>query len=157
MQDIKKKTHKGLWRINNSPKINKKKQKKEINNMKTTNNGEALIHDQKTTAADGTERTFKNVSVPYADSKTGYASFSVNDGQVRPCTNKDGTVVEGRHNILLGDPAKTRKVSICTKKTKRKAEYATIELTNQQIADLYREDYKAYRARKAVETEAAAE
>lgn len=100
---------------------------------------EKLIHAQMTKGADGAERIFYNISVPYEGSKTGYSNFAVNAGQVRTCTNRDGDTVNGCKNILLGDPQKTRKVSICTKlATKRKpAGYKQIEMTNQQIADLF--------------------
>lgn len=130
------------------------------NNVWANRVSEAMIHEQKTTDANGVERTFYNVSVPCPESKTGFASFAVNAGQVRVCTNRNGDVVEGRKNILLGAPDKTRKVSLCTKLAtkKRAAQYTQVEMTNQQIADLYAADYKAYKARqKATETETAAE
>ena len=115
---------------------------------------EAMIHEQTTTGKDGQPRTFYNVSVRNPESKTGYSSFSLNKGQVLPCTKKDGTVVDGMRNLFLGDAEKTRKVSVCTRKAaaKRAATYTNVEMTNAQIAELFAADYAAYKAAKATET-----
>lgn len=99
---------------------------------------EKLIHSNKT--ADGA-RQFANVSVPVEGSDNGYGSFAVNLGQVLPATKKDGTVVTGMQNILLGDATKTRKISVL-----RGGKYESIELTNEQIVAAVAESRKAYRA-----------
>lgn len=102
---------------------------------------EKLIHSNKTK---DDSRQFANVSVPVAGSDNGYGSFAVNLGQVLPATKKDGTVVAGMKNILLGDAAKTRKVSIL-----RSGAYDSVEMTNAQIVDAVAESRKAYRAANA--------
>lgn len=79
---------------------------------------EKMLHVNKT--SDGKE--FVNVSFPCSESKTGYASFGVNLGQVLNATKRDGTIVEGYKSILLGDAEKTRKVSIA------KSQYLLIHL-----------------------------
>lgn len=101
---------------------------------------EKMLHVNKT--ADGKE--FVNVSFPYAESKTGYASFGVNLGQVLDAKKHDGTVVSGYKSILLGDADKTRKVSIAT--NKKGTSYKNIEMTNAAIADSYEASRKAYKA-----------
>ena len=102
---------------------------------------EKLIH-QNTTEDDS--RQFANVSVPVKSSKSGYGSFAVNLGQVLDATKKDGSVVEGYKNILLGDANKTRKVSI-----KKGKKYVKVEMTNQEIVNAVAESRKAYRANTA--------
>lgn len=102
---------------------------------------EKLIHSNKTK---DNSRQFANVSVPVAGSDNGYGSFAVNLGQVLPATRKDETVVEGMKNILLGDAAKTRKVSIL-----RGGSYESVEMTNAQIVEAVAESRKAYRAANA--------
>ena len=110
---------------------------------------EAMLHTNKT--AEGKE--FVNVSIPCKASKTGYASFAVNCGQVLPAKKKDGTIVDGYKSILLGDADKTRKVSVAT--NKKGTNYKTIEMTNSAIIAEVAEARKAYRAsQKAVETDA---
>lgn len=102
---------------------------------------EKLIHANQT--EDGS-REFANVSIPVEGSKSGYGSFAVNKGQILDATKKDGTVVPGMKNILLGAPEKTRKVSIQKGKS-----YKTIEMTNQEIVDAVAASRKAYRAAQA--------
>ena len=96
-----------------------------------------MIHFNTATDKDGNERQFANVSFNCPESKSGYGTFSVNMGQLLPATKKDGTVVDGRYSILLGDAEKTRRVSIATNKAKNKNQrkYASILLTNAQIAE----------------------
>ena len=104
---------------------------------------EKMVHINKT--ADGKE--FANISIACPKSKTGLATIAVNLGQVLDSTKKDGSVVAGMKNILLGDPAKTRKVSIAT--NKKGSNYKTIEMTNAEIAEMFAEERKAYRAAQA--------
>lgn len=100
---------------------------------------EKMLHVNKT--ADGKE--FVNVSFPCAQSKTGYASFGVNMGQVLDAKKKDGTVVAGYKSVLLGDAEKTRKVSVAT--NKKGTSFKNIEMTNAAIADSYEASRKAYK------------
>lgn len=109
---------------------------------------EKLIHKNK-----AGEREFANVSVPVAGSKSGYGSFAVNLGQILPATKKDGTVVAGMKNILLGAADKTRKVSV----PNDAGEYDTIEMTNQEIVDAVAASRKAYKAEQTAPAEAGAE
>lgn len=105
----------------------------------------SLIHE-----AHKDDKVFYNLSIPYAESKTGYASVSVSKGQVLDATKRNGEVNPAFASVLLGAPEKTRKLSICTKITKAgKKTYGEIELTNKQIADLYEESRKAYKAQTA--------
>lgn len=109
---------------------------------------DATIREQ--TTGDG--KTFYNVSVPCPQSKSGWGSFGVNPAQIYAATNRStGEVVEGYGNILLGNPDGKRQVSICTKlaKGKAKAVYATIEMTNADIAAMVAQDRKEYLAAKA--------
>lgn len=105
-----------------------------------------LLHEQ--TRADG--KTFTNVTIPWAASKSGYANVAVNNGQVLD------TKSDSAKTILLGDKDKTRKMSICTKKaTKNKpAVYKTVEISNAEIAEAYAADRKAYREAQKAEAEA---
>lgn len=73
---------------------------------------EALIHIN--TRQDG--KQFDNISIPCAESKTGYASFAVNMGQLYPAAKRDGSVVDGYKSILLGKPEQTKKLSVATNK-----------------------------------------
>lgn len=100
---------------------------------------EKMLHTNRT--ADGKE--FVNVSFPCAESKTGYASFGVNLGQVLDAKKKDGTVVAGYKSVLLGDDEKTRKVSVAT--NKKGTSFKNIEMTNAAIADSYEASRKAYK------------
>lgn len=104
---------------------------------------EKMIHINKT--AEGKE--FANISIACPQSKTGLATIAVNLGQVIDSTKKDGTVVEGMKNVLLGGPDKTRKVSVAT--NKKGTNFKTIEMTNEAIATMVVEERKAYRAAKA--------
>ena len=98
-------------------------------------------------------RKFASISINVPESKTGYGTISVNVGQLLPARKMDGTIVDNRYTILLGDRDKSRKVSICTKKkTKTKpAEYATITLTNGEIADMVAEARAAYAEAQAAQ------
>ena len=91
-------------------------------------------------------RQFASVSINIPESKTGYGTISVNLGQLLPARKMDGTIVDNRYTILLGNRDKTRKVSICTKKaTKTKpAQYDVITKTNGEIADMVAEARAAY-------------
>lgn len=104
---------------------------------------EKMIHINRT--ADGKE--FANISIACPQSKTGLGTIAVNLGQVIDATRKDGTVVEGMKNVLLGAPEKTRKVSIAT--NKKGTSFKTIEMTNEAIAEMVMAERKAYRAAQA--------
>lgn len=110
-----------------------------------------LLHTNK--ANNG--REFVNVSIPVEASKTGYGSFAVNPGQVMNSTKKDGSLVDGYKNILLGAADKQRQVSICTKTATKKspAQYSTIAMTNGEIAEAVAASRKAYRANTADDAE----
>lgn len=113
---------------------------------------EAMLH---TNAKKDGSGEVVNVSIPCAESKTGYGSFPVNPGQVLDARLKDGSTKDGYKSILLGAADKTRKVSIATKVTKAgKATYGTIEMTNQQIIDSVNAARKAYVAAQATEADA---
>ena len=101
----------------------------------------ALVRERKTQNG----KTFLSVSMPYSKSVNGWASFNINSAQARPCKNKAGEEIKTMYNLLLGDPNATRKVSICTKLSAngKGAEYAAIEMTNQQIADAFRANRKS--------------
>ena len=100
---------------------------------------EKMLHTNRT--ADGKE--FINVSFPCCESKTGYASFGVNLGQVLDAKKHDGTVVSGYKSILLGDAEKTRKVSVAT--NKKGTSFKNIEMTNAAIAEAFNAARTAYR------------
>lgn len=99
-----------------------------------------MIHVNET--AEG--KKFANISVSCPQSKTGIATLAVNLGQVIDSTRKDGTVVDGYKNILLGEADKTRKVSVAT--NKKGTNYKQIEMTNGEISKMVAEARKEYRA-----------
>ena len=101
---------------------------------------EKMIHQNQT--AEGKE--FANISIACPNSKTGLATIAVNLGQILDSTKKDGSVVDGMKNVLLGAPEKTRKVSIL-----KGGQYETVEMTNAQIVKAVAESRKAYRAAEA--------
>lgn len=111
-----------------------------------------MVHIRKTTDKSGSEREFASVSFACPVSKTGYGSFAVNMGQLLPASKKDGTVVNDRYSILLGDADKTRKVSIATTNTKdaKKRKYADVLFTNSQIAEYINTARAAYIEAQAV-------
>lgn len=100
----------------------------------------ALVHSNTNKSG----KTFKNISIPCKDSKTGFASIGVADGQVFQTTRRDGTPVDGFVNILLGKADSVKKLSVAT--NKKGTAYKTIEVTAQQIADMFAENRDAYRA-----------
>lgn len=106
---------------------------------------EALVHEN----TSGAGKKFFNISVPCAQSKTGFASIAVSAGQVFQTTRRDGSIVDGMKNVLLGDADKTRKVSVAT--NKKGTSYKNIELTNAAIVEAFEANKTAYReANKAV-------
>ena len=102
-----------------------------------------MIHINKT----GEGKEFANISIACPQSKTGLATIAVNLGQVIDSTKKDGSVVSGMKNVLLGAPEKTRKVSVAT--NKKGTNFKTIEMTNEAIAAMVADERKAYRAAQA--------
>ena len=101
---------------------------------------EALIHVN--TRQDG--KQFANISVPCQESKTGYASFAINMGQLLPATKRDGSEVAGYKSILLGNPEQTKKLSVAT--NKKGTSWKDITVTVQEIADMFNSAREAYRA-----------
>lgn len=99
---------------------------------------EKMLHTNTT----ATGKDFVNVSIPCAQSKTGYASFGVNLGQILNATKRDGSIVAGYKSILLGEADKTRKVSVAT--NKKGTSYKDIEMTNAAIADAFNAARNAY-------------
>lgn len=99
-----------------------------------------MIHEAKKD-----EKTFYNLSIPMASSANGYGSISVSAGQVRPSSKKDGTVVDGYKNILLGAADGVRKVSI----KNQDGTYSTVEMTNTEILAAVEANRTAYKAAKA--------
>lgn len=102
-----------------------------------------MVHINKT----GEGKEFANISIACPQSKTGLGTIAVNLGQVIDATKKDGSVVEGMKNVLLGAPEKTRKVSIAT--NKKGTSFKSVEMTNAAIADMVLAERKAYRAATA--------
>lgn len=105
---------------------------------------EKMVHVNKR-ESDGKE--FANISIACPQSKTGLATIAVNLGQVINSTRKDGTVVEGYKNILLGKPERELTVSVAT--NKKGTNYKNIKLTAEQVANQYAEERKAYRKAQA--------
>ncbi len=105
-----------------------------------------MVHIRKTTDKNGNEREFASVSIACPESKTGMANITVNMGQLLPATKKDGTVVDGRYSILLGDADKERTVSVATNNPKnaKNRKYADVKLTNAQIAEYVNTARAAY-------------
>ncbi len=110
-----------------------------------------MIHFNTATDKDGNERQFASVSFICPESKNGYGTFSVNMSQLLPATRKDGTVVNDKYNILLGNAEKPRKVSVATNKAKNKSQkrYASIQMTNAQIAEYVNTARAEYRETQA--------
>ena len=109
-----------------------------------------MLH--KNSRTDGS-KDFVNVTIPYAASKSGYASFGVNVGQVFDATRKDGTEIKDMKNVLLGKADGKRQLSICTKLTKKgQKTYGQIEVTNQQILDAFTTARASYKASLATAT-----
>lgn len=105
---------------------------------------EKMLHTNQTASG----KDFVNVSIPCVQSKTGFASFGVNLGQVLDAKKKDGTVVAGYKSILLGEADKTRKLSVAT--NKKATNFKDIEVTNAQIAAYFNNARNAYRAMQTV-------
>lgn len=110
------------------------------------------IHEN--TNKDG--KAFKSVSIPWSDPRavTGFAKINVQPGQVIPCTDRQGNVVDGRNNIVLGKSDSTRKVNICVsaKTDTAEAVYEDIEMTNAEIKAMYDDSRKAYKKSLAIAT-----
>ena len=97
-----------------------------------------LIHTQRNKSDN---REFISVSVACPKSKSGFGMIAVSPKQVLPAVKKDGTVVDGFSNVLLGDADRERKISICTGRKK----YKTVNMTNQQIADMFENERSLYK------------
>lgn len=99
----------------------------------------ALLHRHHTS----TGKEFVNISFPCSQSKTGYASFSVNCRQVFPSTTRNGTPLNNYSNIILGKPDLERNVSVAT--NKKGTNWKTIQLTCQQIKESFENARDKYR------------
>ncbi len=97
---------------------------------------EKMIHATKN--SEGKE--FFNISFSCPISANNIASFALNPGQILDATKKDGTVVAGYKNLLLGNSDKTRKVSI----QKIDGSYESIEMKNSDIAKYADDARKEY-------------
>ena len=101
---------------------------------------DALLHTHHT----ATGKEFVNISFPCSQSKTGYASFSVNCRQVFPSTTQKGKTVNNYSNVLLGKPTLERKVSVAT--NKKGTNWKTISMTCEQIKTAFdnaRDEYRS--------------
>lgn len=101
---------------------------------------ESMVHE-----AQGPKGPFKNVSFDCEDSANGIATVSVNMGQVRQSTKKDGTVAAGYVNVLLGAEGSKRQVSV----KKADGSYDRVEMTVEAIANSFASGREAYRAAQA--------
>lgn len=115
------------------------------NNLFLNRVSEKLLHVN--TSGDG--RKFMSVSFPCPESVTGFATLSVSMNQMFASTKKDGTVVNGYKNILLGKPDGERHVSIAVDTADGRA-YESMVMTNTEIVarvdasrNAYREHVKA--------------
>lgn len=104
---------------------------------------EKMIHAKK-----GEKGDFYSVSIATDKSESGYGTLSVTPKMIFAATKKDGTVIEGVKNVLLGDPDKTRKVSV-----KKGDGYESIELTNAEIKAGYDAERESYRKAHAAAAE----
>lgn len=71
---------------------------------------EKMIRIYKTKNRGGKE--FASISIKCPQSKTGFATLAVNLKQIFNTTRKDGSIVEGYKNVLLGAEDETRKISV---------------------------------------------
>ena len=105
-----------------------------INNVSTK-----LIRKVKT--VDGS--TIFTVAVPFASSKNGFAMIAVNASQVFPAKTRNGVTNDRFRNILLGKPDALRKASVMTDKASKT--YEKIDITNADLAEIFRESRAAYK------------
>ncbi len=97
---------------------------------------EKMIHE-----AQGAKGPFYNVNFDWKDSTTGFASVSVRPAQVMECKDKNGTVLEGKKNILLGDPGTKREISV----KQADGSFAKVEVTVEQIKEAFDNARAEYR------------
>lgn len=117
---------------------------------------EKMVREQ-----NGPKGPFYNVSFDCKKSASGIATVSVNKGQVRPSTKKDGSEAAGYVNVLLGAPGSQRQVSV----KKEDGSFDRISMTVDEIAESFNAGRSEYRAEQAAkeapaiepETEAPAE
>ena len=106
-----------------------------------------------------TERTFKSISSPYANSQNGFIVISVSNNQTFASKHRNGMENQSYVDVLLGKPDKLRKVSICTKapvKDVCQGEYKDVYITNAEIAESFNASRKAYKTAKAFAQETVA-
>ena len=105
------------------------------------------------------DKTFKSISIPYANSQNGFITVSVSNKQVFVSKYRNGTENQNYVDVLLGKPDEVRKVSICTKAPVKgvcQGEYTDIYITNAEIAESFNASREAYTAAKASAQETAA-
>ena len=111
----------------------KERKKENMENLFINRLYEKFTH--KEIRKDGSEE-FYFVSVPYADSKDGFASIIVKPSHIKPTKDIDGSEVNGKVNIWLGWPKIRKTISVCTDIDEDGAKtYEKITVTNQQILD----------------------
>lgn len=115
-------------------------------NVFANNVNRAMIHEK--TREDG--KKFFSVSVETDKSKSGMATYSVNEGQILDKKDKEGNVVAEHYcNILLGKPEATRSLSVAVGRKNKEGKYTkfdTIEVTNAEVSKMHRDAQKAYQA-----------
>ena len=111
---------------------------------------EKMIHIYKTKNRGGKE--FASISIKCPQSKTGFATLAVNLKQIFNTTRKDGSIVEGYKNILLGKEDEIREIPIY-KISNNIADglpsCIKMWMKNREIAEAVTEAHKAYEKYKA--------
>ena len=99
-----------------------------------------LIHQVKT---NDSKKNLLSISIPFESSENGYASILIDVNQIYPSRNKNGIINDRFRNILLGKPDASRKVSVMTDKASKT--YEKIDITNADLAEIFRESRAAYK------------
>ncbi len=79
------------------------------------------------------DKTFTSVSFKYNDK---WASFIVNDNQIKDSTRKDGTIIDNCINIVLGKAHQSRKISF----KNETGSYNTEQMSNGDIRNFINEN-----------------
>jgi hypothetical protein len=113
-----------------------------------TNNNFSWINDvstkliRKVKTNDG-RKNFLSISIPFESSESGYASILIDVNQIYPNRNKNGVINDRFRNIYLGKSDALRKVSVLTDKDS--GTYEKIDITNAEIAEIFRESRATYK------------